>query len=121
MSVGASSSYYSLWVRDHHQRARAPQDAFERGLQIFRIERRKTFVEDDQARVLQQRAGDVDSAALAMRELPATFTDHLKEAAWHAIEQISQAELTADHFRFLHIGGSRGPAPAHQEIECQRF
>lgn len=98
---------------DYHERAGAAEDAFERGSEVFGVECGEAFVEDDEAGVLQQGARDVDSAALAMRELPAAFADHLQKAAGHAIEYVSQTQLAADGVRLFHVRCGGRPAPAH--------
>jgi hypothetical protein len=52
---------------DHHQRRRALEHAAQRHRQGFRVERGETFVQDHQVGALQQRARDIQPAALAVR------------------------------------------------------
>ena len=57
--------------------------------EVFRVERCEALVQNNQLGALQERARDVDAAALAMRELPSSFSYHLHETARHAIEEIT--------------------------------
>ena len=50
---------------------------------------------------LQQGAGNIEAAALAMGELPASFTDHLQQPGGHAVEERPQIR-----------GRGTGPPPA---------
>src|SRR6185436_5671024 len=58
-------------VRDDQQRPGAREDASERPAEALGIERGEALVEDDQLGSLEQGAGDVEPALLAVRELPA--------------------------------------------------
>ena len=69
-------------VRDHDRGASAHQ-RIERGLHLalrFRVERRGRLVEDQQRRVLEERARDGDALALAARQAHAVLADHRVEA-----------------------------------------
>jgi len=48
--------------------------------QIFRIERGKAFIQNDQVRFLEQGARDIEPAFLAVRQLPAALAHHLQQA-----------------------------------------
>src|SRR3974390_2133849 len=67
-----------LGMRDHQQRGSALEHAIHAAAQSFRVERSKALVENNEARPLQQRTRYVKAAALAVRELPASFTYHLQ-------------------------------------------
>ena len=60
------------------------------GLQCRWVQRRETFVQDRQRRVLQQGAREKDPAAFAVRQLPAGFADMLHQPAWHAAKQAAR-------------------------------
>src|SRR6185295_9778134 len=104
-------------VRDDQQRPGAREDASERPAEALGIERGEALVEDDQLGSLEQGAGDVEPALLAVRELPARLADHLEEPGGHAVEELAQAELAADGLGFLEVAGPRRPFAAHQEVE----
>ena len=72
---------------------------FQAGLQRLRIEGGEALVQDRQPRVLQQRAGQEDAAALAVRQLPAGFADLLHHAGGHAVQQVAQPQLVAERVR----------------------
>lgn len=108
-----------LWVRDDHEAWGAAEDAVEAGFQGFRVEGGETFVEDDEGGVLEDGAGNVDAAALALGELPAGVAHHFHDAGGHAVEQGAEAEFLADVPGGFGVAGGQRPVAAHEEIELQ--
>jgi hypothetical protein len=53
-------------------------------------------------------------AELAVGQLPADLADGLLQAGGHALQQASQAQLSADCFRPREVVPGRRPAPAQQ-------
>src|SRR4051812_48882135 len=64
-------------MRDHHQRPRPPEHAIQGLPQALGIEGGEALVEHDELGALEQGAGDVEAALLAVRELPAGLSHHL--------------------------------------------
>ena len=106
-----------LWVSDHQQGWRPVENTTQRVPQIFWIEGRKALIKNNEIGLLQQRPGDVETAPLTVRKLPACLADHLQHLSWHPVEQISEAELAANGVSLSHIVRLWRPAPAHQQIE----
>src|SRR3954447_6527635 len=87
--------------------------ALKRRLHGLRVERRETLIKDHQFRILQKRPCNVDSASLAVRELPAAFSHHLHQSAGHALKQIAQAQLVADCRSLFGISSIWRPGSPH--------
>ena len=68
-----------LWVRDEEDGSRPRVHSRKRPVHVLRIELREAFVEDQDVWVLQQRPREIQPASLAMRELPACFSNRLKQ------------------------------------------
>ena len=58
-------------MRDDHHRRSALEHTSERALQVRGVELREAFIQHDEIGLLQQRPRDEQTAALAMRQLPA--------------------------------------------------
>ena len=52
-----------------------------------------------------------------MRELPPRLAHHLEESGRHPLQEIPQAEVTAEGLGLLEICGLRRPSAPHQEVE----
>jgi len=120
-SVKRSPESAGSRVGDHEQGGGPGKDATEALTEGLGVKRRKAFVEDDEVGVMQECSGDVETAPLTVRQLPACLADHLHHPGWHPVEQIPEAELTANGVSLLHIVRVRRPAPAHQQIEGEGF
>src|SRR5262249_30749806 len=81
------------------------------------VQRREALVQDDEVGALQQRPGNVEAAAFTMRELPSGLSDGLQQPGRHAVEQVPEAELTAEGFSLLDICGLGWPAAPQQQVE----
>src|ERR1700751_3868461 len=106
---------------NHQKRTRPPQHAVERKLDIFRIEGCEALVENHDLSALQQSAGNVDAAALPVRELPAGLPNHLQHSCWHLVHQRLEAEFATNRRRFSHVFFAWRPAASHQEVERKGF
>ena len=73
-------------VRNHQQRRDALQRTAQGQAQGRGVEGGKALVEDDDVGALQQGAGQVEAALLAVREPLAGVTNYLQQAGWHALE-----------------------------------
>lgn len=58
--------------------------------------RGEAFIEDQQVGVLEQSAGNVKAALLAVGELPARVADHLQQTGGHLVEHLAETKLAAD-------------------------
>lgn len=83
----------------------------------LRVKRCEALVEDDEVGVLEQRPGNVEATALAVRELPTGLADHLQQSGRHAVDKVSEAKLAAEGFGLPQILGRRRPAAAHEQVE----
>jgi hypothetical protein len=105
----------------NHKEGRSPGEHTMQGaLEVLRIEGGKALVENDHVGVLQERPGHVETAALAVRELPSCLPDHLPQPGRHLVEQVTETELTAHGFRLLNVCGLGRPAATHQQVEGER-
>src|SRR5215475_3856557 len=86
---------------------------------VIGIEGGKALVKHHHPGTLKQGTRNEQSAALAMRKLPAAFPHHLHQPCRHAIEQLAKTQPAAEVFRFEYLPGGGGPAASHQEIECK--
>ena len=102
---------------DDEQRRGPVEDAAQRPAEVLGIERGEALVEDDEVSALQQRPGDVQTALLTVRELPAGLANHLQEARRHVVEQVAKTDCAAEGFRLLKIAGQWRPAAAHQQVK----
>ena len=116
-SVKRSPEAAGSRVGDHEQGGGPGKDAAEALTEGLGVKRRKAFVEDDEVGVMQECSGDVETAPLTVRQLPACLADHLQHLSWHPVKQISEAELAANGVSLSHIVQLWRPAPAHQQIE----
>jgi hypothetical protein len=76
-----------------HDRGAAAHQRVERGLDLalrFGIERRGRLVEDQQRRVLEERARDGDPLALPARHARAVLADHRVEALRHRADEVER-------------------------------
>ena len=72
------------------QRGAADHEVFQRvlhGAFALRVERRGGFIEQQDGRVLEQRAGDGDTLLLAARQAGAAFAKLAGEAFWQGVEE----------------------------------
>ena len=104
-------------MRYHQQSAGPAQHAIQCQPYVFRIERRKAFIEDHYFRILQQRPGNINSAAFSVGELPARFPHHLQHSCRHLIKEGFKTEFTTDFRRFPHIFFAWRPTAPHQKVE----
>ena len=86
------------------------QDTLVHAVQRLGIEGCKTFVQNEERGTLQQCAGHIETAAFAMRELPARLTQDLVNAPRHPLDELAQPELAAYRFGFLKVFATRRPA-----------
>src|SRR5438045_2090919 len=110
----------SSWVGDDQQGPGAAEDAGHGAVERRWIERGEALVQQQQVARLQQRPGHEQPAALAVRELPAGLTHHLRQARRHSIEERSETELPAHRLGLLDVSGLRRPAPSEQQVESER-
>ncbi len=98
-------------VRDHEARA-AFHQRHERGLDrrfVGRVERAGRFVEDEDARVLEQHARDREPLALAAGELVAALADDRVVAVGQRRDEVVDVRGArgGDHFGFASRPGAR--------------
>ena len=94
-------------------------------VQGFGGEDGKALGEEETVGALQQGAGDIQSPAFPLRELPACFAHHLQQASRHAVEEGSQAErlfgvqhrIHDDAKALQHHRGRCCPAPEHAVLD----
>jgi hypothetical protein len=84
-----------LGVSDDHEGWGVVQDTLMHAVQRLGIEGCKTFVQNEDGGTLQQRASNIEAAALAMRELPAGLADELPHPGGHAVEEGPQLQGAA--------------------------
>src|SRR5436853_900382 len=75
--LDSTPMYDSSRMRNHHQRPRPPEHAIQGLPQALGIEGGEALVEHHELGALEQGAGDVEAALLAVRELPAGLSHHL--------------------------------------------
>jgi len=89
-------------------------DAFPDLSLILGVEARCRLVEDEDLRILDERASDADALALAARELEAALADDSFQAFLELTEELGYARLL-DHFGELRI---RDSGSISVEAEC---
>ena len=114
---GGTREDRALWMRDGQQCGRSVEHTVQGPAKAFGVERGEALVEDDEIGSLQQRPRDVETASLAVGELPSRLADDLEQSRGHPVEEVPEAEVPADGFRVLEILGRRRPAAAHQQVE----
>jgi hypothetical protein len=105
---------------DYQESSRPGKRTVQSTLQGLGVEGGKALVKDDHIGALQESAGHVEAATLAVGELPAGLSDHLPQPGRHAVEQVAEAEFTAHNFRLLHVYGPGRPAATQQQVEGKR-
>jgi hypothetical protein len=106
-------------MRDDHQSWGVLQHTLLHMVQSLWIQSSKTLIQDKDSSVLQQRAGDVEPTALAMRKLPAGLADYLPQPGWHAVEEWSKLQSAAQRLGSPQICWLGWPATPHEQVEGQ--
>ena len=105
----------------NHEEGGSPgEHAVQGALEVLWIECAKALVKDDDVGVLQECPCYIETATLAMRELPSRLPHHLPQPGWHAVEQVAEAEFTADGFSLLDVHVLGRPGAAEQQVEGKR-
>ena len=108
-----------LGVRDDQQGRGMFQDTLLHTVQRLGIKGGKTLVQDEDGGTLQQRAGDVEPTALAMRELPAGLADDLPQPGRACGRGAAQIQGAAQGLGRLQVRRLGWPAAAHEQVEGQ--
>ena len=72
----------------------APQGAFD----VVRVESTEALVQNEEFRLLQERARKKHSRPLSLREAPASIAHHLVQTGRQAIEEFAQTQFPTDPF-----------------------
>jgi hypothetical protein len=95
------------------------QDTLLHAMKCLWIKGSKTLVQDEDSSTLQQRSGNVEPTALAMRKLPTSLTDYLPQPGRHTVEEQPKIQGTTQGFSSLQVCWSRRPAAPHEQVEGQ--
>jgi hypothetical protein len=76
--------------------------------------------EDEDLVIGEQRTGEAQPRALALRQPPAGLADDLSDARGHAFEQRAEAELAADGRSVVEVVPAWRPVAAHEQVERHR-
>src|SRR5262245_25952652 len=96
-----------------YEEGRSPSEhAVQGALKVLWVECAKTLIEDDDVGVLQEGPCDIETATLAMRELPPRLPHHLPQPGWHAVKQVAETGFTADVLSLLDVYRLGRPAAA---------
>src|SRR5262249_17530101 len=93
------------------------QHALQRLVQGLGVEGSEALVEDETVGTVEQGAGNIEPAALALRELPAGLTHHLQQTGWHAVEEGPEAKGAAQGLGLRQVLGAGRPAAAQEQVE----
>src|SRR5712691_5665253 len=112
-------SLNGLWMGNDQHCGGPLENTAQRAMEILRIQRPKTLVQNDYIGLLQDRTGNVQTAAFAMRQLPPILADHLSHSGRHTVEQVAQAQFTTHRISLCQVFGLWWPTPAHQQVESE--